>query len=298
MHLKEIDVTEVYKNDENLKKEDVQNLQNWIEKQPHLPQVTELQIALFLHSCYYSNELAKATIDTYFTVKTLCPDIFGNRIPKDPLVQQAINCLLVAPLPKLTPQEDLVLFVKLMDLNPDNYNFAAQVKCFDMLTLLHLHQNGPPKGVVIMMDLKGLVFGHFLKLSVVVMKKFLYYLQEGMPIRLKSMQYFNIVSFMDKILALMKPFMKKELMDSLVIHTEMNTVYDHVPKDILPREYGGSCESLEVLHEKYKAQMNDNTDFFKLEETQVVDEKRRPGKPKNISDVFGMEGTFKKLEVD
>ncbi|KAJ8930565.1 hypothetical protein NQ314_016627 [Rhamnusium bicolor] len=119
-----------------------------------------------------------------------------------------------------------------------------------------------------------------------------------MPIRLKSLEFFNIVSFMDKLLALMKPFMKKELMNSLFLHTDMESLNKRIPKNLLPQDYGGSCESLSILHEKYKAVISDNADFFKYQDSQVVDESKRPGKPKNIGDVFGMEGTFKKLEVD
>lgn len=80
-------------------------------------------------------------------------------------------------LPELTPTGDRVLLIKMVDTNPDLFNFSHQVKCFDMITLAHLHINGPDNGLIILFDLKGIVFGHFLKLSVVVMKKFLYYLQ-------------------------------------------------------------------------------------------------------------------------
>ncbi|KAJ8954256.1 hypothetical protein NQ318_005852 [Aromia moschata] len=298
MPLTEIDVNEVYKNDSSLKPEDVKSLQNWAEMQPHLPRMNELQVATFLQSCYYSNELAKITIDNYFTVKTLCPDIFGNRNPQDSAVRVAMNTLLVTVLPKQTPEGYSIIFFKIMDSNPDNYSFPLSVRVFDMATMLDLHKNGPSKGMIILVDMKGVMLGHMLKLSVVVMKKFMYYLQEAMPIRLKSMEFFNIVPFMDKILAIMKPFMKKELLGSLYLHTDQEELHKRIPRDLLPQDYGGSCETLQILLEKNKSLLNDNADFFKYQDTQLVDESKRPGKPKNVNDVFGMEGTFKKLEVD
>ncbi|CAH1118414.1 unnamed protein product [Phaedon cochleariae] len=298
MPLTEIDVEHLYEKDIDLKKEDVCNLLKWKEKQLHLPVVTELQLALFLHSCHYSTEKAKRTIDMYFTIKTMSPQIFGNRLPSNPMVQAAINCVLFIPLPDLTPEGDLILFVKMMDTDPENYHYGTQINCFDMITLLHLHQHGPAKGVIIVFDMKGFAFGHFLKVNVAYMKTFLYYLQEGMPIRFKSIQFFNIVPFMDKVLALMKPFMEREVAESLVMHTKIESLYKYVPQKILPEEYGGSSDTLEILHEKYRAQMNENEDFFKFQESQIVDESKRLDKENYVGDIFGVNGTFKKLQVD
>jgi hypothetical protein len=51
----------------------------------------EAQAILFLQSCYYRNEAAKAALDTYFTVKTFCPDIFCNRNPTVSPLKDSLN---------------------------------------------------------------------------------------------------------------------------------------------------------------------------------------------------------------
>lgn len=104
---------------------------------------------------------------------------------------------------------------------------------------------------------------------------------------------------MDKLLAMMRPFMKKELMDMLHVHSTMDTFMDKfIPKAIMPNEYGGSAGPVKDVVEKCYAEVRNNQAFYTEEETRRVNEKLRPGKPKTESDIFGTEGNFKQLQFD
>lgn len=104
---------------------------------------------------------------------------------------------------------------------------------------------------------------------------------------------------MDKVLALMRPFMKKELMDVMHIHSSMDTFLDkHVPKAMMPDEYGGSAGKVFDVTDKIYKDLQGCQEFFTEEATRRVNEKLRPGKPKTEGDLFGTDGNFKQLQFD
>lgn len=299
MPVKFATIDELYKREKSLKKDDVQKLAEWAHLQAHLPRLTELQLIIFLHSCYYSIESAKTCIDNYYTIRALCPEFFAERNPTSKELTAGLKLCCICPLPKLTPTGNKVLYSRLTDCNPEHYNFNTQTKLFDMTSSLLLAQEGTHAGHILIVDLQGVVLGHLLRIGIMGVKKYMYFLQEALPVRLKGFHFVNCVSFMDKILAMMKPFMKKELMDILFLHQNgFDSLYEHVPKDCLPNNLGGSVGSIHDIHASLVKNMIENTNYFINEELEIVDETKRQGKPKNSGDFFGVEGTFKKLDID
>ncbi|KAJ3651819.1 hypothetical protein Zmor_017828 [Zophobas morio] len=270
-----INVKVLYDKNKCLKKEDVDSLLEWANTEQHLPKINELQAILFLHSCYYQQELAKTTIDNFFTFKTLHSDMFTNRNPSSTSMQKIMDHSFVTVFSKKTPEGYSIIFVKFVNSNSNHFNLLDELKYINMVCMLHLYQEGPSDGYLILVDMKEVTFSHILKLRPALVKNFLYYLQDAMPVRLKGIHFFNPIAFMDKILSLIKPFLKKEIIDALHIHRTFNTLIKFVPLECLPKDYGGSEVAVVHLHEKIKNGLIENNAFFDWEETLTVNENKR-----------------------
>lgn len=289
---------ELKKNPE-MKKEDIEMLKDWNRKQPHLPKMTDSEIALFLHSNYYRMEPTKTTIDTYYTVKTHVPEFFANRDPvgnRD--LRKAFQTVVTTILDGKTPEGYKILYGRLIDPEPSHYVYNDGMKLLSMILDLWLYSEGTMPGHIILFDMKDVVFGHAARLNPMGLKKYLYFLQEALPVRLKGLHFMNIMPVMDVILNMMKPFMKKELLDMLHTHSTLDTLKKFIPIDILPNEAGGKAGPLMQINEKTVKELEANRDWFIQEETRRVNESLRPGKGKTATDLFGVEGTFKKLDID
>ncbi|KAI4454616.1 alpha-tocopherol transfer protein-related [Holotrichia oblita] len=241
------DVEAEYKKNKELSKEDVNLLKDWIEKQPHLPKISEFQIILFLHSCYYRIEPTKTCIESFYTAKSHCPDFFTNRDPVK-YENEIFQTFLIAPLQKKTRAGYQIIFCKFINTDVNKFVFSNAIKTLDMVTVLMLHQLGTAPGYVILGDLSGISFGHITKLTPTQLSKFFFYLQEALPIRLKGFLLINIPSFIDKLMALIKPFMKNDLLNCLELYNNnFDGLYKTIPKDCLPNEYGGEAGTIDEL---------------------------------------------------
>ncbi|KAF5286591.1 hypothetical protein FQA39_LY16274 [Lamprigera yunnana] len=287
------DVEKEYEKDKRLKKEDIEQLQEWAQKQPHLPQPIELELIFFLKRCFYSVEQAKATIDNYFTLR---PVVFvktdANKLM---IVRDAAYYVMF---PEVTPEGYKVFYQRVIG-DTDKYNFLDHIKYVDAAMKLDLLHNGTVDGVVVVVDFKGFTLGHVARIPLMALKNFIIYLQIGLPIRLTSIHFLNGGSVVEKIFALIRPMIKQEFVNLMHVHgSNLEDFYKYVPLKCLPKDYGGYVDSVADLQEKQKHIIFDYIDHLKEEDDRRVDESKREDKSKSIDDFFGMEGSFKKLEVD
>ncbi|EDV92764.1 alpha-tocopherol transfer protein-like [Drosophila grimshawi] len=298
--MKEADLDEQYARFPEIKRTEVLKLVDWIQAQPHISaQFSEAEALHFFHACKYSMEMAKQVLDTNLTARTHVDDFFVNLDIDSNELKRAMKTVAIVPLPGATPEGYRVIVGKLDDLNTSNFNYADVMKLYCMVFDYWMYEDGIQPGHIIVIDLKGCSLGHVARIGLLQMKKFLYYLQEAAAIRLIGFHFINIVPFMDKIMALMSPFMKKELTSILYMHSDINEFFKFVPRELLPKDYGGPLEEISVAKELYYKKLMDNRkQMLEYEKRHQVNETLRPGKPKSASNLFGIEGNFKKLDID
>lgn len=58
---------------------DIDHLRGWLEKMPHLPQITDHEIFLFLHAEHFKVEPCKLRMDKFYTMRTRIKTMFEDR---------------------------------------------------------------------------------------------------------------------------------------------------------------------------------------------------------------------------
>ncbi|CAH0767756.1 unnamed protein product [Bemisia tabaci] len=277
---------------------EVESIKAWLKHQPHIPPLSDEFVYTFLHCNYYRPERAKDNIDAYFTVRGQCPELFDNRDVNKLLEQLELYDM--AMLPQSTKEGYQVLLYRLKDTDTSKFNFVEALKTFFAWNDVVISERGISEGYIVVFDMNGLSFGHLARVSVQLqaVKKFMVYIQKCHPVRLKSVQVINTAPLIDKILALVKPFMESDLIQMLQLHTSVDTLKETFSLSILPKDYGGEAPSTRQLSDQLKSLIKDSYGKWLKESGQLVAvEKKRVGKPRKEY-IGEMEGSFRSLSID
>ncbi|XP_073975230.1 alpha-tocopherol transfer protein-like [Rhodnius prolixus] len=280
------------------KEEDIKCLREWLKKQLHLPQnIPDEQLIQFLYSCYSKLEVTKKAIDTYYTMKTTTPEFFSNRHLDAPGLKHITDVVQMCILPGQTHNGYSVLWARLIDYDSSKFFLDDAIKLLFMVVDACLARDRTSaKGMIIVFDNKGNSLSHLARVSLASTKKYFIYVQEAMPVRLKSILIVNVNSVMTHLMNLIKPFMRKEYVKYILLHNpdQIEKTYSIVPKEIQPKDYGGEAPSMDTLSRDTLKQIRSNADWFQFDESLRIVESKKPTKTNNVY----LEGSFKKLNID
>ncbi|XP_057338254.1 retinol-binding protein pinta-like isoform X1 [Microplitis mediator] len=288
--------------DDNHLIEDVNYIVEWLKKQPHLHVRTDPQwIVGFLRGCKHSLERTKKKLDAYYTIRTHLPELFLDRDPKQSKIQKILEMGTYLPLPKTDkPDGPRVILVRGAIYDPKKCTFQEVLKIFFMIMDILLLEDDwlNVEGQDTVLDLSGSRLEHASQFTPAVIKKAVTCFQDAYPIKTKSLHFINAPPTFDAIFAIFKRFMSDKLRKRIMVHSEMEKVFDYIPKRVFPSDYGGDAPSIAQLTKEWKKKVIEKQEWFVEDSQYRVTESKRPGKPITGLDLFGVEGSFKQLEFD
>ncbi|KAK5646480.1 hypothetical protein RI129_004944 [Pyrocoelia pectoralis] len=282
--------------------EDINHLKEWLNKQPHINARTDEQWILnFLRGCKFSLEKSKQKLECYYTFKTLVPEFFSNRDPLLPEIQEILKqgCYWL-PLPKSEGEDaPRVLYLSTETLNPDSVHILNVMKVNFMIfdILMNEDDNFVISGHQLFHNLKGVSIGLVMQVTPSIIKKTSGCLHDAYPLRPKGLHFINMPNAFETIV---RPFLLGRNGNRIKISngSYYGDLHGVISKKVLPKEFGGENGSVVDLIDEWKKKIESYRDWFLNDAQYRSDESKRIGIPKNVNDVFGIDGSFRKLDVD
>lgn len=275
------------------------SLKTWLSMQPHLPNnVDDGRLERWLIRCKNSLEKTKTSIDMYYTLKNMMPEILCDRDPAKPWFKQIVTIGYGCPLPRLTSDNCRVILMGLQPSNPDILNMNDILKFQFMIQDIRMCEDYSASDIYIM-DYSNFTMGHVTKITFTIIKKMEVCAMKGFNMRIKEIHLINVPAFAEMLVNLIKSVLKEKIASRIHVHSKgFSSLHERVSTEILPTEYGGQSGPIMEHWSAWVKKLESYRDWFVEQEKFKSDESKRIGKTVTSSDLFGFEGSFRKLNVD
>ncbi|XP_028167691.1 retinol-binding protein pinta-like [Ostrinia furnacalis] len=277
-------------------------IEEWLKKQDHLVEASKFLNRSFLERVFIlargSIEGTKTKLDKLFTSRGLMPEMCLNKTVKE--FEKLWNCVNYVPLPKLCPSDQSrVMVTQFLTDKLDDFSLLSYFRFSFMIGEYRLHYDYSlsERYIIDLTNLNQMTV--LTKINPIVVRKAEILCSEGYGTKIKGIHLLNAPSYVDKLVSLLKQALKPKVAGRLHVHNTYEDLHKHIPKEILPKEYGGDETSCEKLSEQWKEVLRSEeaTRIISQSDKLVSDESKRQSAAFN-EEYLGMPGSFRKLNVD
>ncbi|GAB1866003.1 Alpha-tocopherol transfer protein-like [Camponotus japonicus] len=283
---------------EQLLEELLVKLRLWLKQQIYLPEdISEQRLKFYIYSAKFNLEKAKERLDLHYTLRNLIPEVFTTRDPLADCVVRINTYMQFVTLPKLTPENYRITVFRWLHSDSSVFDIYDLIKYYCMITETRIEEDIVNSDVLIY-DCTNMTFSHVLKYTPVAVKK-IDTILESYGSRIKAIHVINAPSFIDVLVTLVKSVMKAKFINRIHLYTSgIESIYGIIPRSLLPEEYGGEQPSLSILLDMWNAKLMERREWFLKQEKVKVNESLRSNSVINPDNLFGVSGTFRKLDID
>ncbi|XP_025155151.1 retinol-binding protein pinta isoform X2 [Harpegnathos saltator] len=259
------EAVEIAGGNKKLYEEKFDKFRQWLKQQVHLPQdISDNRLRITLLTSKLNLEKAKKRLDSQYTLRTLLPEFFTNYDPQNDNIALVHKCLYTCMLTDVR-----------IDIEEDMVNSDILIADFAYFTFNHLLKYIP--SLVRKIDLCTEAYG----------------------LRYKGIYIINAPSYIGRFLQLIKTFMSPKIYERVkVFESGIESICEMISKSNLPADYGGEEPSLEALADMWHAKLLERREWLLEQEKVKSNESLRTDHVINADELFGVNGTFRKLEID
>ncbi|XP_013143279.1 PREDICTED: alpha-tocopherol transfer protein-like [Papilio polytes] len=276
----------------------IYSIQEWYEKQPHLPKGKLDSHMIFQHLMLkgFSIEEVKDKIDNCVSGKRKMPELLLNRDPLDPIMNECLKFGYFVILPKKTPRSHRVTIFRIkqpIDL------VASDVAKMALMLLSYRMYTDSSLGEQWIFDLTNVSFHNSVQMTPALLTKLVYFIRFCYGAKIKGIHFVNMPSFIIPIINVLKKILKPKVAKRIYVYSDFNELGGLFSKSILPKEYGGDEITCDEITENWRKSVQSDAwvEYFAEQDKVMSDEALRT-RHLNSDDFFGLEGSFRKLEVD
>ncbi|XP_014290852.1 alpha-tocopherol transfer protein [Halyomorpha halys] len=264
----------------------IEDFRKWALEQKQLPETKKDEPDSFyeviLVGCKGNLDLSKQKLKAYYYSRTKYPILFNKKDPLDESIMNTADTILIATLPKPTPEGSRVTMMSANDTDPKKYDLLTGVLRLFLLIELRGREEGVFNKEWVIFDAQNITMGHIFRILMPsVVKNVLEYIQTVLNARIKGIIVINAPRFIEKTINnFIKPLLKKKIAQRVFLYSEgKSALWDHFPQKILPKEYGGEEESLKNLSDMWLNKGKSEKEWLVKVLTEKIEE-RKDEKPK------------------
>ncbi|XP_075983788.1 alpha-tocopherol transfer protein-like [Anticarsia gemmatalis] len=285
--------------DVNRLKQDIEQFEDWIQKQNHF-RVKEFGREYVERLLIYNKgsiERAKKKFDKLLTCTNLMPEFLQNFDIRNEFVY-AFNILDICLLPK--PSDDNYRIVLIVNNGKADENYEVVQFYRYMIVMSHyLLMHDYCQGFEVVADMTKINMGVIKKLGPVMIAKGLMVVMECLGQRMKKIHLFSSFKLFEVVFNILKIGLSSKVKERIIFHPTVDTLYEHIPREQLPKDYGGDEKSLKELTELNFKEFSSDEHIARVKfmSEAGTDESRRMACTFN-EEYSGVPGSFKTLCVD
>ncbi|KAJ8711053.1 hypothetical protein PYW07_008295 [Mythimna separata] len=299
------DTLEYVRKDVNLDKqsridEAVDILDDWVKKQQHFTKkdFSRDYLERTLINAKGMVERAKQRLDKLCTFKTLMPELYPGPMSREQF-ETIDSFVRYGFLPKMTKEH---YRVSLFNVKSDDYQSSDIHSFYRYVTVIceYVRIHDYNSGLIVVLDFRNANILTFItKCTPMELRQILTLMTEGYGMRIKQIHLVTASKMVDALLGFLKQVLSSKLAGRIHLHKNLDSLYEVVPREVLPEEYGGKERPMQQLSDEWLDRLTskDFVEYFNMMYQAKTDESCRQANNFNEQYV-GMPGSFRALSVD